>query len=126
MTVLRCVDRAAERSKAAAHQDERTLRDRVERGTAVDGGEGRVRHPGDQIRRERGLGSAELPDGRAERFDLFQMEFPQPFPAGGRQTGPHEGGGGPVCAFGAEAPLGDGRTAGAAFGLGMHERIRRT
>ncbi len=103
MTFLWCVDHAAERSKAAAHQDERALRERIERSTAVDGGKGRVQHPGDQIRRERGLGGTELSDRCAERFDLFQMEFHQPFLAGRRETRAHEGGGGSMCAFGAEA-----------------------
>lgn len=50
MTFPWCVDHAAKRSKAAAHQDEGALRDRVERGAVVDDGESRVQHSGDQAR----------------------------------------------------------------------------
>lgn len=105
MTFFRRVDHAAERSKAAAHQDERALRDHSERSTAIDGGKGRVRHPCDRIRRERGFGGTELPDGCADWFDLFQVESHQPFLAGRRETGAHEGGGGSMCAFDAEAEV---------------------
>ncbi|KUL73114.1 hypothetical protein ADL34_21310 [Streptomyces sp. NRRL WC-3605] len=62
-----------------------------------------MEHAGDQVRREGGFGGAELPDRRAERLHLAQVELHQALLAGGRKPRVHERGGGPVGAFGAEA-----------------------
>lgn len=88
MLCLRSVNRAAGRSEAEPHECEGAFRDRIEGSAVFDSGQGRVQHSGDQICRERGLGNAELPDGSAERFGLFQVEFHQlVWPAPGRTAG---------------------------------------